>query len=187
MLSDRSEDQPTSSERPVGHTPTSADQRLTISVDEAGQLLGYLPRARLRTRQSRRHPQHPARPAHRRAPTSTRPATRRFMATPRRPGSHVAAHATPSPMLPSHTPSGVANEGPPRTDLRAGSRHRRGSQVVMTIDLDADPFWLLPDETAVPVLAVLRVRDRIGRHDLDAVVSKFHHRLGQKADVTAHL
>jgi excisionase family DNA binding protein len=40
MLSDRSEDQPTSSERPVGHTPTSADQRLTISVDEAGQLLG---------------------------------------------------------------------------------------------------------------------------------------------------
>jgi hypothetical protein len=32
----------------------------------------------------------------------------------------------------------------------------------MTIDLDADPFWLLPDETAVPVLAVLRVRDRIG-------------------------
>jgi len=40
QLSDRSEDQPTSSERPVGHTPTSADQRLTISVDEAGQLLG---------------------------------------------------------------------------------------------------------------------------------------------------
>ena len=38
MLSDRSEDQPTSSERPVGHTPTSADQRLTISVDEAGKL-----------------------------------------------------------------------------------------------------------------------------------------------------
>jgi hypothetical protein len=47
----------------------------------------------------------------------------------------------------------------------------------MTIDLDADPFRLLPDETAV--LAVLRVRDRIGRHDLDAVVSEFHHRLGQ--------
>jgi excisionase family DNA binding protein len=40
MLSDRSEDQLTSSERPVGNTPTSADQRPTISVDEAGQLLG---------------------------------------------------------------------------------------------------------------------------------------------------
>ena len=48
----------------------------------------------------------------------------------------------------------------------------------MTVDLDADPFRLLPDETAV--LAVLRVRDRIGRHDLDAVVSEFHHRVGQK-------
>jgi hypothetical protein len=43
--------------------------------------------------------------------------------------------------------------------------------VVMTIDLDADPFRLVADQTAV--LVVLRVRDRIGRHYPDAVVSEF--------------
>ena len=40
MRTDSYEHEPSNSQRRVRHTSTSADQRLTISVDEAGQLLG---------------------------------------------------------------------------------------------------------------------------------------------------
>ena len=114
MLSDRSEDQPTSSERPVGHTPTSADQRLTISVAEAGQLLG-ISRGLACTLVNRGDI--PSIRLGRRIVVS-RQALDQLLDVPRRgrvdPAAMLAAHATPSPMLPQPHTIGVANEGPHR-------------------------------------------------------------------------
>ncbi|MGH9117559.1 MAG: DUF5615 family PIN-like protein [Acidimicrobiales bacterium] len=66
--------------------------------------------------------------------------------------------------------------------LRAATTEGR---VLVTIDLDfANPLRFPPNETAG--IAVLRVRDRPGRRDLDAVVSQFITALA-KADVTGRL
>ena len=40
MLIDDHDGEPSDDERPVPETPTSADQRLTVSVEEAARLLG---------------------------------------------------------------------------------------------------------------------------------------------------
>jgi hypothetical protein len=80
MLIDNHQPNASDTERRIQQMPTKPDQRLTISVEEAGRLLG-ISRGLAYELEPRRAPKRPARPSHRR-PTScarshARPAGRR--------------------------------------------------------------------------------------------------------------
>ena len=59
------------------------------------------------------------------------------------------------------------------------------ARALVTIDLDfANPIRFPPSTTAG--IAVLRLRDRTGRHDIDALISRFIQAL-EGSDPTGHL